>query len=156
MAFIDPHIGFDTIELWGYISIDDTRIDTKYTNLINNVNGCATFYKRIDENLKTNGIHLGRVVRQGDPNSPKLFTLTLKSVFKQLVWKKKLQHSQPFKSRRWHCLKKNKIEEQKSIIKMNQNKILSNILNNIIDNITIENVVNHIYLGHTAKLGKEH
>lgn len=44
---------------------------------------------QVNGDLKTNKIPLNRAVRQGDPMSPKLFTLALEDVLKKLSWQDK-------------------------------------------------------------------
>ena len=41
----------------------------------------------LNEELETNKIKIQRGVPQGDPISPKLFTLALEDTFKELAWK---------------------------------------------------------------------
>ena len=90
LAFVDFQKAFDCIETHAFLkAMDRARIDSRYTNIIKNIYQNATFHVKIDEELQTNKIKIQRGVRQGDPISPKLFTLALEDVFKELAWEKK-------------------------------------------------------------------
>jgi len=67
-------------------AIDVTRIDSRYIALIPNIYEQATIHIKIDEELKTNKIQMYRDICQDDIISPKLFTLVLENVFKDLNW----------------------------------------------------------------------
>lgn len=51
--------------------MDDARIDSRYSAIINNIYDNATFHVKIDDDPKTDKIQLGKGVRQGDTISPK-------------------------------------------------------------------------------------
>lgn len=90
LAFIDFQKAFDSIEMHAISrAMNRARIDSRYSNLIESIYHNATFHIKIDEDLKTNKIKIKRGVRQGDPISPKLFTLVLEDVFKELAWEQK-------------------------------------------------------------------
>ena len=69
--------------------MDRLRIDSRYTNIIQNMYQNATFHVNINEELQTNKIKIQRGVCHGDPISTKLFTLAVEDVFKELAWEKK-------------------------------------------------------------------
>ena len=87
---VDFQKAFDCIETHAFLkAMDRARIDSRYTNIIKNIYQNATFHVKIDEELQTNKIKIQRGVRQGDPISPKLFTLASEDVFKELAWEKR-------------------------------------------------------------------
>jgi hypothetical protein len=176
LAFVDYHKAFDSIEKWAFLTaLDDARVDSRYAALLKNIYDDATFHVKIDDDLETMKIDLGKGVRQGDTISPKLFTLALENVFKKLNWVEKglkidgvyLNHLRFADD---IVLISTDIHELKSMLqdlnhksnqiglKMNldKTKILSNSLENItIDNINVEKVEQYIYLGHAIKNEKE-
>lgn len=90
LAFVDYQKAFDSIETWSFLTaMEDARIDSRYSAIIKNIYDKATFHVKIDDDLKTDKILLGKGVRQGDTISPKLFTLALENVFKKLEWEKR-------------------------------------------------------------------
>lgn len=176
LAFVDYHKAFDSIETWAFLTaMEDARIDSRYCNIIKNIYDKATFHVKIDDDLKTDKILLGKGVRQGDTISPKLFTLALENVFKQLAWEEKGLNVDGIRLNHLRfaddvVLISTDIEELNVMLKelnakskeiglkmnINKTKIMSNSLHNItIDNTIIENVDHYIYLGHTIKIGKE-
>ena len=87
LIFIDFEKAFDSVETWSILeSLDECRVDSRYSNLIRYVYENATACIKLHEN--TDKFKIGRGVRQGDTISPKLFTSTLESVFKKLDWSK--------------------------------------------------------------------
>lgn len=176
LAFVDFHKAFDSVETWAFIqAMNDTRIDSRYTNLLKYIYKNATFHVKINEDLKTDKIKVNRGIRQGDTISPKLFTLALENVFKTLQWETKginidgsyLHHLRfaddiVLISSDVHELS-NMLEQlnnasKKIGLKMNiaKTKIISNTKEQIyIDGTKLENVEEYIYLGHVIKIGKE-
>ena len=176
LAFIDFHKAFDSIET-RYIldSMDNARIDCRYTEVIKNIYKNATMHVKINDNLKTNQINIKRGVRQGDTISPKLFTLVLEDVFKKLQWQTKgikidgsfLNHlrfaddivliSSDIHELAEMTKELNQASKQVGL-KMNiqKTKIMSEVnIDVTIDNQQIENVSQYVYLGHNITLGKE-
>lgn len=85
LAFIDYKKAFDSIESWAVIqSLQNARIDHRYTNLVNNIYQKATL--KVNLPPETKPVAIRRGVRQGDTLSPKLFTLVLEDIFKTLHW----------------------------------------------------------------------
>lgn len=176
LAFVDFHKAFDSIETWSFTqAMYDARIDSRYTNLLENIYKDATFHVKINEDLKTDKIRIGRGVRQGDTISPKLFTLALENIFKTLQWKNKginvdgsyLNHLRFADD---IVLVSGNLQElsvmltqlndalRKVGLKMNipKTKIINNTTEHIyIDGTRLENVEEYIYLGHSIRVGKE-
>lgn len=176
LAFVDYQKAFDSIETWSFLTaMEDARIDSRYTAIIKNIYDKATFHVKIDDDLKTDKIPLGKGVRQGDTISPKLFTLALENVSKKLEWGKKslnidgtylshLRFADDIVLLSTDVQKLNTMlselneQSEKIGLKMNLNKtkIMSTGDYDItIDNVTIENVEHYIYLRHKIVLGKE-
>ena len=85
LAFVDYEKAFDSVETWSILdSLDECRVDSRYTRTIKSIYENATSCVKLHEN--TSKFKIGRGVRQGDIISPKLFTSTLESVFKKLNW----------------------------------------------------------------------
>jgi Reverse transcriptase (RNA-dependent DNA polymerase) len=176
LAFIDFHKAFDSIETRHILdSMDNARIDSRYTETIKNIYANATMHVKINDNLRTNQINIKRGVRQGDSISPKLFTLVLEDIFKKLNWQAKgikidgsfLNHlrfaddivlcSSDFHELVEMTRELNHASKQVGL-KMNiqKTKIMSQENTEpTIDNQQIENVSHYIYLGHNITLGKE-
>lgn len=88
LAFVDFHKAFDTIEMDAILhSLQECRIDYRYTRLIYNIYSNATMMVKLHEN--TDPIQITRGVRQGDTMSPKLFITVLEYAFKSLSWEGK-------------------------------------------------------------------
>lgn len=176
LAFIDYHKAFDSIETWAFLNaLDDARIDTRYTTIIKDIYQEATFHIKIDNDLQTDKIKLGKGVRQGDTISPKLFTLALENVFKRLNWEGKgLKIDGTFLNHlrfaddivlistdigELNAMMHDLNEKSKEIgLKMNlsKTKVMTNTQNIItVDNTIIEKVEQYVYLGHIIKNGKE-
>lgn len=176
LAFVDYHKAFDSVETWAFLTaLEDARIDSRYSALIKDIYDEATFHIKIDEDQITEKIRLGKGVRQGDTISPKLFTLSLESVFKKLDWDGKgLKIDGSYLSHLRFAddivLISTDIQELKSMLqdlnekskeiglKMNldKTKIISNSQEDItIENTIIEKVEKYIYLGHIIKNEKE-
>lgn len=68
--------------------MDNARIDSRYSTLIQNIYDNATFQVNIDQDTMTDKIPINIGVRQRKTISPKLFTLAL-DVFKNLEWDNK-------------------------------------------------------------------
>lgn len=176
MAFIDYHKAFDSVETWAFLTaMNDARIDSRYTALMEDIYKEATFHVKINDDLHTGKINLNKGVRQGDPISPKLFTAAIEKVFKQLNWDEKgMKIDGAYLSHLRFAddiiLTSTNIEELKTMIeelnnlskqiglKMNLNKtkiITSSPQEVSIENTIIEKVEQYTYLGHTIKIGKE-
>lgn len=175
VAFVDFQKAFDSVEIWAVLeSLENARIDSRYTNIIKNIYENASIQIKLDEKTKTNPIKLQRGVRQGDTISPKLFTLVLEDIFKKLKWDTKgvnidgvyLNHLRFADD---IALIANNLQELNEMLqqlndvsatvglKMNYNKtkIMSHEQTNItIQNHSIENVEHYVYLGHDIRLGK--
>lgn len=175
-AFVDFHKAFDSIEICYILkSMDNARIDSRYTTIIENIYKNASLHVKIDDETKTNAIKIKRGVRQGDTISPKLFTLALEDVFKNLKWENKgikidgtylnnlrfaddiVLISDDIKEIESMLQELNE-ESQRVGLKMNisKTKIMSPVNAQIyIDNSVIENVKEYNYLGHVISLGRE-
>ena len=155
--------------------MDKARIDSRYTNRIQNIYENATLHVKIEEDMVTDKIPIRRGVRQGDSISPKLFTLALEDIFKNLHWEKKginifgvfLSHLRFADD---IILFSSDVQELREMIeqlnanskavglKMNlvKTKILSSENVHIeIENQILEVVDHYVYLGHNIKLGKD-
>lgn len=85
LEFVDYQKAFNSMETWALLNaMDSARIDSRYSNLIKDCYVNATLQVKITEYLITDKIPIRWGVRQGDPISPKLFTLMLEDVFKGL------------------------------------------------------------------------
>lgn len=177
LAFVDYHKAFDSIEKWAFLTaLEDARVDSRYCTIMKAIYDKATFHVKINDDIKTDKIKIGKGVRQGDTISPKLFTLALENVFKQLNWENRglnidgmhLHHLRfaddivliSTDLDELNIMLNELNEESRKIglhMNLNKTKIMSNIpqYNITIDNTTIENVDHYIYLGHKIKLGKE-
>lgn len=83
--FVDYEKAFNTISQQKMLeALTDCRIDHRYTMLIKHIYQNATACVRLHEN--TNNFRIGRLVRQGDTISPKLFTTVLQYMCKQIEW----------------------------------------------------------------------
>lgn len=85
IAFVDYNKAFDSLKhnmIWK--SLLNQGVSTKYIRIIRNI------YKNMTAKIRTEKIgdkfSIKKGVRQGDPLSPKLFSATLESVFRQLDW----------------------------------------------------------------------
>lgn len=88
LAFVDFEKAFDSLELYAILnSLQNSRIDHRYTNLIRNIYQNATLI--VKTHSETNKVKMKKGVRQGDTISPKLFTLCLEDVFKNFNWENK-------------------------------------------------------------------
>ena len=175
LAFVDFQKAFDSVETWAVIeSLENARIDSRYTNIIKNIYENATIQIKLDDKTKTNTIKLKRGVRQGDTISPKLFTLVLEDCFKKLKWDTKginidgvhlshLRFADDIILAAKDPQELNEMLQQLNEVsatiglKMNYNKtkIMSQEQTNIkIQNHIIENVEHYVYLGHDIRLGK--
>jgi len=87
LAFADYRKAFDSIEFWAIMrSLDNSKIDSRYKKLLKYIYDHATASVKIDEDLKTDQIHIEEGIRRWDNILPKLFTLALENVFKTLNW----------------------------------------------------------------------
>lgn len=90
MAFIDYRKAIDSLETWAILrAMEKARIDSRYTNLIRHIYNKAVLHVRIDEDMMTDQVKVEKGIRQGDSISPKLFTLALEDVFKDINWEGK-------------------------------------------------------------------
>lgn len=176
LAFVDFQKAFDTIESWSILNaLQNARIDSRYTQIIESIYKEATIHIRLDETTTTNKIPLERGVRQGDTISPKLFTLALEDIFKKLEWNTKGINVDGFRLNHLRfaddivLISNNATELQEMLNELNlaainiglnmnysKTKIMSSEdINIYIQDNNIECVNEYIYLGHTIKLGKE-
>lgn len=176
LAFVDYAKAFDSIELWAIINaMYNARIDSRYRNLLRYIYENATIKVKIDDELETQKIPIQRGVRQGDPISPKLFTLALEDVFKQVNWENKglnidgryLSHlrfaddiviiSNNLNELSDMLLELKVMSEKVGLtMNLNKTKVMTPEVTPVnIGNVTIENVKEYVYLGHLIKLGKE-
>ena len=174
LIFIDFEKAFDSVETWSILdSLDECRVDSRYSNAIRYVYENATSCIKLHE--KTDKFKIGRGVRQGDTISPKLFTTALESVFKKLDWSmmginvngQYLSHLRFADDivliavdldQAQVMLQQLNDESSKIGLKMNlsKTKIMTNIDDDRdikIGDTVIERVDNYIYLGHKLKLG---
>ena len=90
MAFVDYEKAFDSIETWAILAaLNKARIDSRYTSLVQHIYENAMFHVNIGDEMIKEKIPIKRGVRQGDTISPKLFTLALEGVFKNMSWDEK-------------------------------------------------------------------
>ena len=174
LIFIDFEKAFDSVETWSILdSLNECRVDSRYSNTIRYVYENATSCIKLHENTKK--FRIGRGVRQGDTISPKLFTSSLESVFKKLDWSKKginingkyLSHLRFADdivlmtvdlNEAQIMLQQLNEESRKVGLKMNlsKTKIMINIDDDRdikIGDTIIERVDSYVYLGHKLKLG---
>jgi endonuclease/exonuclease/phosphatase family metal-dependent hydrolase len=174
IAFIDYEKAFDSTETWSILdSLDECRVDSRYTKMIKYIYENATSCIELHE--KTDKFKIGRGVRQGDTISPKLFTAALEGIFKKLNWSKMginingkfLSHLRFADDIILFATNKRQLQKmltqlneksQKIGLKMNlsKTKIMTNIEDDTIikiGNEVIEVVENYKYLGHNLKLG---
>ena len=174
LIFIDFEKAFDSVETWSILdSLDECRVDSRYSNVIRNVYEKATSCVKLHEN--TSKFKIGRGVRQGDTISPKLFTATLESVFKKLDWSemginmngKHLSHLRfaddivlvaADQAQAQNMIRQLNEESVKVGLKMNltKTKFMTNITDDreiTIGDTVIERVDSYVYLGHKLKLG---
>ncbi|XP_060530472.1 uncharacterized protein LOC132704478 [Cylas formicarius] len=88
VAFIDYEKAFDSVEIWAVLkALSNSRVDYRCTTLIQNIYSNATLQVMLKD--FTDKIDIGRGVRQGESISPKLFTLALEDMFKNIGWETK-------------------------------------------------------------------
>lgn len=177
LAFVDYQKAFDSIETWAILkSLKNARIDYRYTDII------ETIYKRATLKIKlheyTDPVKIKRGVRQGDPISPKLFTLAMEDIFKTLNWENKgiLINGERLNNLRYAddivLITDNFIDLQEMVqelaeasqkiglhMNINKTKVMTNNQEDrrdiIINEKVIERVDKYVYLGHEMKVGKE-
>lgn len=176
LAFVDYKKAFDSLEVWAILRVmDKARIDSRYSNLIRNIYRHATLHVKLDEFSETEKVQVERGIRQGDSISPKLFTLALEDVFKELNWEGKgvMIDGQYFNHLRFaddvilvsSCAAElqSMIDDLNSAsnrvglqINFQKTKIMSPEQVAVhIDGELLEQVDHYIYLGHTIRLGKD-
>lgn len=172
LTFVDYEKAFDTIETWAVINaLKDCRIDERYIRLFKNIQNKATSCIRLHTNTETFKIERG--VRQGDTISPKLFTLTLENIFRELMWENKGINidGQKLNNLRFaddivlisetldEMLEMIQQLQEKSLevgLKMNSNKTkIMTTLDTENIQLPVEKVTDYIYLGHKITLGRE-
>ena len=174
LIFIDFEKAFDSVETWSVLdSLDECRVDSRYSDTIRYVYGKATSCVRLHEN--TSKFKIGRGTRQGDTISPKLFTAALESVFKKLDWSKMginingkyLSHLRFADDIVLIALDLDQaqvmlqqLNEESSKIGLKMNLSKTKVMTNIDDDrdikigdTIIERVDSYVYLGHKLKLG---
>lgn len=175
LAFVDYKKAFDSLETWAVMeAMSNARIDSRYTNLIEDIYKDATLHVKIDENTTTDKIPIQRGVRQGDSISPKLFTLALEDVFKKLSWQQKgvnidgrylnhLRFADDIVLMSTNAGELSSmlldLKEASQIVGLEMNLQKTKIMSpdNIcvtVDNKVLEVVEEYIYLGHNIMLGK--
>lgn len=88
MCFIDYKKAFDSIDrnrIWS--SLREQGVSQKYINIINSVYSRCRARIRLEREGAEFPINRG--ARQGDPLSPKIFTVVLESIFRNLDWEEK-------------------------------------------------------------------
>lgn len=177
LAFIDYKKAFDSVESWAVVqSLQNARIDHRYTKLIKNIYDNATMKVILTES--TEPIAIKRGVRQGDTLSPKLFTLVLEDIFKKLSWEKRGLNIAGARLNNLRfaddivLLTDNPDELQIMIQELNdaslrvglemnldKTKIMTNMnghnINITVNQTTIEQVGKYVYLGQEIRMGKE-
>ena len=176
LIFIDFEKAFDSVETWSILdSLDECRVDSRYSDTIRYVYENATSCIRLHEN--TAKFNIGRGVRQGDTISPKLFTSTLESVFKKLDWSKMginingkyLSHLRFADDIVLMALDLDQaqvmlqqLNEESSKVGLKMNLSKTKVMTNIDDDreikigdTVIERVDTYVYLGHKLKLGRD-
>lgn len=177
LAFVDYQKAFDSIETWAIIkSLKNARIDYRYTDIIETIYKRATLKIKLHEH--TNPVKIKRGVRQGDPISPKLFTLAMEDIFKTLNWENKgiLINGERLNNLRYAddivLITDNFIDLQEMVqelaeasqkigleMNINKTKIMTNNQEDrrdiVINDTVIERVDKYIYLGHEIRVGKE-
>ncbi|KAL0810833.1 hypothetical protein ABMA28_010143 [Loxostege sticticalis] len=177
LAFIDYKKAFDSVETWAIIqSLQNARIDHRYSRLVDYIT--KTSKMKVNIPPETRAIKIEKGVRQGDSLSPKLFTLVLEDIFKNLRWENLgLEIEGKRLNNLWFAddivlLTDNPIDLQTMIqdlsdaslqvgLEMNlgKTKIMTNctdITTNItVNQTTIDRVEKYIYLGQEIRMGKE-
>ncbi|GFS02155.1 endonuclease-reverse transcriptase [Elysia marginata] len=81
VGFIDLEKAVDSEEHFAIVeALRKININEKYVQILENIYLCATACMHID-NLVSEEFHIKRVVRQGDPISPKLFSAAIEEMF---------------------------------------------------------------------------
>jgi hypothetical protein len=176
LAMIDYKKAFDSLETWAIVrAMNRARVDSRYTDLIKSIYENATLHVKIAEDMETEPINVHRGIRQGDSISPKLFTLALEDMFKDLNWEDKgiLIDGEHINHLRYAddlvlittCAPELQImldevnEASRKIgLEMNlqKTKVLSSeTINIVVNGERIEQVQEYVYLGHKIKLGRE-
>lgn len=176
LIFVDFEKAFDSIETLAILnSLQNSRIDHRYTNLIKNIYDMATLTVKL--HTQTNPIKMKKGVRQGDTISPKLFTLCLEDIFKKLNWDDKGINVNGRKINHLTfaddvlLIADNIQDLQKMLTELQQtsmevglkiNHAKTKAMNNegtknnvILENNIIEEVESHIYLGQTISMSKK-
>lgn len=176
LAFVDFEKAFDSVETWAILrGLRNCRIDQRYIDLLENISKKATATYKMHQ--PTDPVPLKRGVRQGDCLSPKLFTLALEDIFKKLEWQniginvngKRLNHLRyaddivliagNYNDLNYMVTSLNRqaasvglkmnLTKTKTMMPTEQQETIN------VDNITIENVEEYIYLGQTVRLDRE-
>jgi hypothetical protein len=176
LAFIDYEKAFDSVEIWAVMrGLTKCSVDYRYIQLLNNIYKKATSSTQLHE--QSGKFDIKRGVRQGDTMSPKLFTLALEDVFRELNWRDKginvngeclnnLRFADDIvlfstnEAEMVTMLGELNAASAKIGLKMNHSKtkILSNTGSTtpvIVDGKVVERVQSYVYLGNSVRLDKD-
>ena len=86
LAFVDYKKAFDSVETNAYLNaLHEAGINPAYVDVVRSINkNCTTDIKMLSEVCR---INISKGVRQGDTISPKLFAITLESLFRKIRFK---------------------------------------------------------------------
>ena len=173
LGFIDYEKAFDSVEHGAIIqTLRKINVNENYVNIIANIYKGATARIHID-NQVSEEFEIQRGVRQGDPISPKLFTMVIEQVFKEADLKHGINiDGEYLRDLRFAddvalCTEtEEEMEEHLNILNIESNKVglkihkgKTKFMTNYnsdktikIDNESIEKVTKYPYLGQTAAM----
>jgi ribonuclease HII len=172
-CFVDYEKAFDSVDTQAILSsLEEQGVEPTYISLLANIYTNCTSHVQLHKESKP--INIKKGVRQGDTISPKLFTSCLENIFRSLNWEENgiqingeyLNHLRfaddiviisESKEQLQVMLQELATESKKRGLKLNKGKTktMTNTneeLNAIVQNTTLEQVSEYIYLGHRISL----